>query len=352
MASLFGTGIPLSTSGQTDPTTQLLLRRGFNQTPPRTILEGLGRVATGFAGANRQRTQQEELAQALQGLGKSGDTQATARRLLQSNSPQARNIGAQLLIQGSLTQAKTAAQIAKEKRGITNKVELENRLFGNKLKLRRAGRPSVNVTNIAENEASKLGARRADKTFTEAADQGRTSLGNVQQLKAISGLLKTIKTGPGTGAQVTIGAALAKVGINPKAIVGLDPNQIADAQTVTSLISNLAIQDIKRLGTRPTDKDMEILLQTLPSLSKLPGGNQKVVSALMQVNKRVIAKARIMRNILRKNKGRSLEGFDEAFEAWLKKNPFRIPGVNFDELKAGSVSSTRRRFNPQTGKIE
>lgn len=353
MASLFGTGIPLSGSGQTDPATSLLLRQGFNQTPPRTILEGLGRVASGFAGINRQRTQQEELATALQGIGKDGDTSAVAQRLLQSSSPQAQRIGAQLLIQGRAAGAKTAATIAAEKRGIANKVETAKLLQPLKLERARAGRATTNINlpssprpqTVFEKELDKAQAKAFSTTNQQAVSARKAN----SALRAFKSATRNLPTGATLPAQLTIGRYAQALGINP-AIAGLNPDQIASAETARTLSNQLVLEKSGQMKGQLSNRDVVFLEQSVPSIANTPEGNRRMVDIAIKLNNRLIKKAQMQAAFIRKH-GRlnpqKAKSFDEEFKEFNERNPL-FPQAS----QPGTAAPQRRHFNPQTGKIE
>ena len=146
----------------------------------------------------------------------------------------------------------------------------------------------------------------------DASANASTQLGNIDRMAALMGDLQT-----GKGEQAMMGLASLGEQIGVK----IDP-KLGDKQAIQSLANQLAI-GMRQPGTGTmTDKDMEVFLQSVPSLSNSPEGNQKIMQTMAAFAEKKQKEAEMMQAYAERN-GSWDDNGERLLNQWRKANPIK-----------------------------
>jgi hypothetical protein len=162
--------------------------------------------------------------------------------------------------------------------------------FETQERLKRSGASQVNNIlgggKFAE-ESDKLAAGRMDALVNE----GRQASGLMGDLQSLAELGTQIQTGKGAEAMVALGPYMQALGIDVSA--DLEP-----LQAYQSIVDRLAPQMRIPGAGASSDFDAKQFLSSLPSVGRLPGGNEVISLTMQSVQQTKIEAAKIARQAL------------------------------------------------------
>ena len=158
-------------------------------------------------------------------------------------------------------------------------------------------------------ERSKANAATYQGALESATNAGQ-QLSNIDRM---AGLLTDIETGKGEQALMGLASIGEQIGIK------IDP-KLGDKQAVQSLANQLAI-GMRQPGTGTmTDKDMEVFLQSVPSLQNSPDGNRKIMQTMAAFAEKKQAEATMMQKYAERNGGVWDDRGEKLLNEWRKNN--------------------------------
>jgi hypothetical protein len=189
-----------------------------------------------------------------------------------------------------------------------------------------SGRTSVSVTTGAgEGAAQKQLWDTSVSQLTAEHDRVRTIPRRMALYKEI---LASTEKPYFSGSAADLRTKAAAFG----AMLGLpvDTGKIADTQTLVSALREAAISRIKELDGRPTDKDMEILLQAMGTENLQPEALQNIIQRAMRIADEELTLYE--------------EGI-QAFERDFEGTPFKVPSYLKRNLRRDAVNAGRPSFS-------
>jgi flagellar protein FlgJ len=155
--------------------------------------------------------------------------------------------------------------------------------------IKQAGRTQVTATAQAGGEISPF-AREAQvgqaKTFNEIQKSGMAAQNNLRTINQLDKYLSKVETG---GL-----AALKQFAGN----FGIATEGLSDIQAVTALINRL-VPAQRTPGSGPmSDADLALFKQSLPRIINQPGGNQRIIGALKEINTYLIEEGKIASDVV------------------------------------------------------
>jgi len=197
---------------------------------------------------------------------------------------------------------------------------------------KKAGAPSVTV-NTGEgekfyDELDKGGAGMFNQLLTD----GVMAENKLAQLDRLEGILGSVPT----GAEGAMKQIAGEWGINTE---GLDDIQAAQA------IINQMVPQQRPAGSGPmSDRDVELFKASLPRIINQPGGNQIIIETLRGVNEYTAAQGAIAAAVANR------EITPQEGRTQLASLPNPLEAVRSGVPQGGGAQ--RRRYNPQTGRVE
>mgnify|MGYP003633314799 CR=1 FL=1 len=161
------------------------------------------------------------------------------------------------------------------------------------------------------NEMWVSNAKSLSKTFDEWTSKGREAPVFISKL---GDLRKVLSTGVDQGyGQNFLNAA---AGIAERTGIAIDMENLTGAEVAGSLINQLVVPRVKDLGVKPTDKDLQFIVDIFPNINNEKGANDLILQVLELDSKRNIARS-------------------DFAASWLKANAKEDPyGLKFnDDLK-------------------
>lgn len=186
-------------------------------------------------------------------------------------------------------------------------------------KLKRSGATSVNVGRERQTEEgiTKLDLGDVERVRNEAV----AAEGLLPQLSLLDSLLAGgLQTGPTAASTLRLRRLAADIGVaSPERLEKLEGQELF--QNVTN---KLVLEQVGQMKGNLSEKEMDFLANTVPSLALSPGGNKKVIEAMRRAAQRKVQIADMMTDYYRRNG--SLQGWDQFRREWVKSNPL------FDDL--------------------
>jgi hypothetical protein len=161
------------------------------------------------------------------------------------------------------------------------------------------------------NEMWTSNAKSLSKTLDEWRSKGQEAPVFISKL---GDLRKVLSTGVDQGyGQNFLNAA---AGIAKRTGIAIDMENLTGAQVAGSLINQLVVPRVKDLGAKPTDKDLQFIIDIFPKITNQKGSNDLILQVLELDSKRNIARS-------------------DFAASWLKTNAKNDPyGLKFnDDLK-------------------
>ncbi|MFG1413977.1 hypothetical protein V5G24_23020 [Xanthobacter sp. VTT E-85241] len=199
-------------------------------------------------------------------------------------------------------------------------------------------------TRAAQAEAVTSGIAQVDTgTFGEIAAQTKKLSDLVPELQRVRTLAKNTKLGGTGAARLAFGKAL-----------GLSDNELSgmsEAETIQSIASRLAPAMRTPGSGSSSDTDVQMFLNSLPSLWNSQNGIDKIVDGYERILDRRKQEEKIARRLLRSDN--SLESFyDETAKLGpvFKENELNVPAASASP--ASPAAPRVLKFNPTTGRVE
>lgn len=142
---------------------------------------------------------------------------------------------------------------------------------------------NVTITNVGEKAASGAYGKGAGEDLLARVQEGTSAFDSLKQLDSLEDKLGEIETGPLAKPVNTLQALAANVGVDLKEHakkVGVNLNDVDNPQVFNALAESLVIENLKKMGAKPTDRDMQSLRSTYPELGKSPGANKQLVEMM------------------------------------------------------------------------
>ena len=161
------------------------------------------------------------------------------------------------------------------------------------------------------NEMWTSNAKSLSKTLDEWRSKGQEAPVFISKL---GDLRKVLSTGVDQGyGQNFLNAA---AGIAERTGIAIDMENLTGAEVAGSLINQLVVPRVKDLGAKPTDKDLQFIVDIFPKITNQKGSNDLILQVLELDSKRNIARS-------------------DFAASWLKTNAKNDPyGLKFnDDLK-------------------
>lgn len=161
-------------------------------------------------------------------------------------------------------------------------------------------------------ERTKANSATYQGALESAASAGQ-QLSNIDRMAS---LLTDIDTGKGEQALMGLASIGEQLGVK------IDP-KLGDKQAVQSLANQLAI-GMRQPGTGTmTDKDMEVFLQSVPSLQNSPDGNRKIMQTMAAFAEKKQVEATMMQKYAERNGGMWDDRGEKMMNEWRKNNPIK-----------------------------
>jgi hypothetical protein len=173
------------------------------------------------------------------------------------------------------------------------------------------------ATKITPDEPNPLLTKHAEalsKTMADWGQKGRAAPGFLAKLGDLRGVLSS-GVNQGFGQKFLNNAAALSKRMGWKVN---EPN-LTGAEVAGSLINQLVVPRVKELGAKPTDKDLQFIVDIFPKIQNQPGSNELILQVLEIDSKRNIARAGFISKWLKENAEKDRYGLDfqanlQAFE--------------------------------------
>jgi hypothetical protein len=152
-------------------------------------------------------------------------------------------------------------------------------------------------------------------TYQGALDTAGNASNQLANIDRMAQLLGDMQTGKGEQALMGLASIGEQMGIK------VDP-ALGDKQAVQSLANQLAI-GMRQPGTGTmTDKDMDVFLQSVPSLQNSPDGNMRIMETMAAFAEKKQKEAEIMQAYAERNGSWDDRG-EKLLNQWRKANPIK-----------------------------
>lgn len=346
----------LNPAYQSDPRRilgQQLMQQGSSSAPVQTPLQGLGRLSSALVGAYLQKgaidrqvaregEYQDKLTNAIAGLDMSA--MPPGFDALADVAPEkALNLGVNFGIQKNLAEAKKTAPVTfntlsekgAEALGFpTDQGQVYQINTRGEVKL--VGGKGVNV-----NVGGKQGYGATLETSKKLNEAAQTASKSNMQINTMLGLLndETITTGTGTSFLNTLNKA-GQI-FNPE----FKLENVAGVEAFSGFANQVILPKVKQLGSRPTDKDLEFVVDSYASLSNSVAGNKFLLEALSLSNARDVALAEEANKFITANE-KNLSSNALPFQLQTYLTEFTKTSPLFTEAS----NALKERFKSITGK--
>jgi len=221
--------------------------------------------------------------------------------------------------------AKERFEIVSKKFKTDNKINpdviLQREIGTNKLFT--LGGKEIKIENIVggkqeafEKEFGSSGAKAARKAQTEAA-AAQDSISSIENTEII--LEDFMASDPGFFTKPGFASEMRNNIAGFGELITRIPNaDLASAQRLRAKLNALALVDIKKLGTRPTDKDMEILIATVGSMENTPDALRAIFFQNKYFAQVESARKNLLAEHLVDSKG-NIKGFNKLWKAHREK---------------------------------
>ena len=183
--------------------------------------------------------------------------------------------------------------------------------------LERAGKLSSQTTvNMGGDPLNRELAKLTARDISEQRKKGRAAVSIVNELGQVEELFDIgVETGFGQDYLNTARKLGARLGIR------VDQGQVAGAEFLKATTQRLVAPLVKQLGSKPTDRDLQFIVETFPQLTNSIEGNRLVVTALKRAQQREVELTKLMNTFYRQPANRRQGGFIEVAERFVAENP-------------------------------
>jgi len=370
----------LNRAFQLDPRNTLsnaLLQQGMRGGPVRTPLEGIGRLSQSLVGAMLQKraldrlegqetTRQENLQTnraSILGNITNPELRNTISALLPAQATEASNTQLANVILGSALAPTQEIQPITDVPGMTGAKVVSTGPFGDQsissVNLAALPKAQETFTQLSTEQANALnlptdkgqvyqqsnttqkvteiggggstinvggekeGYKATLNLLKESGEKGRAASSSLANINQMLTLLEDegIKTGTGQGFLNT----LNKVGqiLNPE----FQLKNVAGVEAFQGFANQVILPKVKQLGSRPTDKDLEFVVDSFASLKNSVSGNKFLLKALQLQNARDIKYNQDLLDFVKTERGKGISDSDIIFNAldftdnWFRTDP-------------------------------
>jgi hypothetical protein len=341
----------LNPAYQSDPRRilgQSLMTQGSSSAPVKTPLQGLGRLSSALVGAYLQKgavdrqvaredAYKDSLTQALSGID-------------MSSTPILANFAQQFPEQALPIAISTEAKKATQKPSVTFSTLSASGVKalglptdkGQVYQINTRGEvKQVGGSGTTVNVGGKQGYGATLKTSEKLNEAAQTASKSNMQINTMLGLLndETISTGTGTSFLNTLNKA-GQI-FNPK----FKLENVAGVEAFSGFANQVILPKVKQLGSRPTDKDLEFVVDSYASLSNSVTGNKFLLEALSLSNARDVALAEEANKFIAANE-KNLSSNALPFQLQTYLTEFTKTSPLFTEAS----NALKERFKSITGK--
>jgi hypothetical protein len=215
--------------------------------------------------------------------------------------------------------------------------------------IKRAGAPQTTVDLKGENAYAVDRGKAFAKTASDIDDGERSAFKTINSLNQMETLVKDPSFYSGFGAAQLNSLKKAAVAL------GADPSTITSTEQFNTLSKQTALDTMGgSLGTGFSNADRDFVEGQVPNIANTPAGNLSIIGINRKMQKRKIEIARLARAYEKKN-GKIDASFLDELSQWAEANPLfdgsdiSTSGANKENPSSGIA---RRKYNPNTGKIE
>lgn len=144
------------------------------------------------------------------------------------------------------------------------------------------GGPNINILPGEKASATALGKGTGER-INEDLKEGRNAFASLRQLDNLEDKLDEITPGPLAGPINVLQALANNVGVDLRKQaekIGVPLDKVEDPQVFNALAEGLVIENLSKMGSKPTDRDLASLRSIYPSLGKVKGANQQLIQLM------------------------------------------------------------------------
>lgn len=144
------------------------------------------------------------------------------------------------------------------------------------------GGPNINILPGEKAAAGAFGKGAGERANEDIA-AGRSAFDSLRQLNVLEDKLDSINTGPLASPINTLQALADNVGIDLQKqadAVGVRLDKVEDPQVFNAMAESLVIENLKKMGSKPTDRDMAALRSVFPQLGKVKEANRQLIDIM------------------------------------------------------------------------
>ena len=346
----------LNPAYQSDPRRilgQSLMTQGNANTPVRTPLQGLGRLSSALVGAylqkgamdrqvEREGAYDDKLTNAMAGLDMSAMPPGFDA-FSQIDKEGALKLGLNFGIQKQLAEAKktaptTFSTLSKSGADALNLPTSKGQVY----QINTLGKvQEIGGSGTTVNVGGKQGYGATLELSQKLNEASRNSAASNMQIDTMLGLLneETVTTGTGAGFINTLNKA-GQI-FNPE----FKLEGVAGVEAFSGFANQVILPKIKLMGSKPTDKDLDFIINSYASMKNSVAGNKFLLEGLSLSNARDVALADEANAFLTKNKTRlSSDALPFELQAHLTEFTKNSP------LYLEAANAMKARFKEITGK--
>lgn len=180
-----------------------------------------------------------------------------------------------------------------------------------------AKREAQEAGDIAQAEESVKETAQARKDIQAKFEEANSAASSV--LRITNNIQRALDAGTiFTGPTAKVEANLYAIGERLGLTSAQTQDMVANTQLAESIIGQSMLEQIKTLGTNPSNADREFLMKTLPTVLNTPGGMRKIIEFMRLKAESARADARARKEYFEKNNG-SLFGYESSAFAKLEE---------------------------------
>ena len=352
----------LNPAYQSDPRRilgQSLMKQGNSYAPVRTPLQGLGRLSSALVGAylqkgamdrqvEREGAYDDKLTNAMAGLDMSAMPPGFDA-FSQIDKEGALKLGLNFGIQKQLAEAKKTAPTTFSTLSESGAKALNlDTSKGQVYQINTLGKvQEIGGSSTTVNVGNKAGYGALLKTSEKLNSASQNSAASNMQIDTMLGLLndETVTTGTGAGFINTLNKA-GQI-FNP----GFKLEGVAGIEAFSGFANQVILPKIKLMGSKPTDKDLDFIINSYASMRNSVAGNKFLLEGLSLSNARDVALAEEANKFISANLDKlSSDALPFQLQAHLTKfteiSPLYLQAANamkarFKEITGKDVSSLK-----------
>ena len=346
----------LNPAYQSDPRRilgQSLMTQGSSSAPVRTPLQGLGRLSSALVGAylqkgamdrqvEREGAYDDKLTNAMAGLDMSAMPPGFDA-FSQIDKEGALKLGLNFGIQKQLAEAKKTAPTTFSTLSESGAKALKlDTSKGQVYQINTLGKvQEIGGSSTTVNVGNKAGYGALLKTSEKLNSASQNSAASNMQIDTMLGLLndETVTTGTGAGFINTLNKA-GQI-FNP----GFKLEGVAGIEAFSGFANQVILPKIKLMGSKPTDKDLDFIIDSYASMRNSVAGNKFLLEGLSLSNARDVALAEEANKFISANLDKlSSDALPFQLQAHLTKF------TEISPLYLQAANAMKARFKEITGK--